>query len=94
MTVGMTRNASGAPSQADATVRPARETAAVGPRSAWSGQTFGADSRVTEVVSPGTEIAGKTDRRRTWALLGEPADRVRLSGHRSGTCPAPPKENS
>jgi hypothetical protein len=29
------------------------------------------DAGATEVVFTGTEIAGETDRRRTWALLGE-----------------------
>ena len=38
------------------------------------------DAGATEVVFSGTEIAGETDRRRTWALLGELAGGVRPSG--------------
>ncbi|MFF9782891.1 LLM class F420-dependent oxidoreductase [Streptomyces nigrescens] len=44
MTVGVALNATGADNQVDATVRLAEEAAAVGLRSAWFGQTFGADS--------------------------------------------------
>ncbi|MGJ5757433.1 LLM class F420-dependent oxidoreductase [Streptomyces galbus] len=44
MTVGVALNAADAPNQVDATVELAREAAAAGLRSAWFGQTFGADS--------------------------------------------------
>ncbi|MGY4987269.1 LLM class F420-dependent oxidoreductase [Streptomyces nigrescens] len=44
MTVGVALNATGADNQVDATVRLAEEAAAAGLRSAWFGQTFGADS--------------------------------------------------
>ncbi|MGW0940429.1 LLM class F420-dependent oxidoreductase [Streptomyces sp. NPDC002666] len=44
MTVGVALSATGAGNQIDATVRLAREAAAAGLRSAWFGQTFGADS--------------------------------------------------
>lgn len=44
MTVGLALNAADAANQVDATVDLAREAAAAGPRSAWFGQTFGADS--------------------------------------------------
>lgn len=44
MTVGVALDASGAGNQVDATVLLAREAAAAGLRSAWFGQTFGADS--------------------------------------------------
>ncbi|MEV0746590.1 TIGR03564 family F420-dependent LLM class oxidoreductase [Streptomyces sp. NPDC050273] len=44
MTVGVALSATGYDNQIDATVRLAREAAAAGLRSAWFGQTFGADS--------------------------------------------------
>ncbi|MEU2730254.1 LLM class F420-dependent oxidoreductase [Streptomyces griseoviridis] len=44
MTVGVALNASDAKNQIDASVELAREAAAAGLRSAWFGQTFGADS--------------------------------------------------
>ncbi|MFE6779481.1 LLM class F420-dependent oxidoreductase [Streptomyces sp. NPDC057702] len=44
MTVGLALNAADAAHQIDATVELAREAAAAGLRSAWFGQTFGADS--------------------------------------------------
>ncbi|MGD1217259.1 LLM class flavin-dependent oxidoreductase [Streptomyces krungchingensis] len=44
MTVGVALNASGAETQVDACVRLAEEAAAAGLRSAWFGQTLGADS--------------------------------------------------
>ncbi|NLU68826.1 TIGR03564 family F420-dependent LLM class oxidoreductase [Streptomyces sp. HNM0574] len=44
MTIGAALDASGAAHQVDATVQLAREAAAAGLRSAWFGQTFGADS--------------------------------------------------
>ncbi|MBC3984491.1 LLM class F420-dependent oxidoreductase [Streptomyces sp. AC536] len=44
MTVGLALNAADAANQIDATVDLAREAAAAGLRSAWFGQTFGADS--------------------------------------------------
>lgn len=44
MTVGVTLSATGTGNQIDATVRLAEEAAAAGLRSAWFGQTFGADS--------------------------------------------------
>ncbi|WP_434599700.1 TIGR03564 family F420-dependent LLM class oxidoreductase [Streptomyces sp. A5-4] len=44
MTVGVALNATGTDNQIDATVRLAEEAAAAGLRSAWFGQTFGADS--------------------------------------------------
>ncbi|MCL7379135.1 LLM class F420-dependent oxidoreductase [Streptomyces sp. 35G-GA-8] len=44
MTVGVALNATGPDNQIDVTVRLAREAAAAGLRSAWFGQTFGADS--------------------------------------------------
>ncbi|MER7920842.1 MULTISPECIES: TIGR03564 family F420-dependent LLM class oxidoreductase [unclassified Streptomyces] len=44
MTVGVALNAQGAPNEVDATVRLAQEAADAGLRSAWFGQTFGADS--------------------------------------------------
>ncbi|WP_030804360.1 LLM class F420-dependent oxidoreductase [Streptomyces sp. NRRL S-337] len=44
MTVGVVLNATGPDNQIDATVRLAAEAAAAGLRSAWFGQTFGADS--------------------------------------------------
>ncbi|WP_405902236.1 TIGR03564 family F420-dependent LLM class oxidoreductase [Streptomyces sp. NBC_00656] len=44
MTVGVALSATGSDNQIDATVRLAREAAAAGLRSAWFGQTFGADS--------------------------------------------------
>lgn len=44
MTVGVALNATDPDNQIDATVRLAKEAAAAGLRSAWFGQTFGADS--------------------------------------------------
>lgn len=44
MTVGAALNASKAEAQVDTAVQPAHEAAASGLRSAWFGQTFGADS--------------------------------------------------
>ncbi|MFC8824051.1 TIGR03564 family F420-dependent LLM class oxidoreductase [Streptomyces sp. NPDC057137] len=44
MTVGVALNATDSDNQIDATVRLAEEAAAAGLRSAWFGQTFGADS--------------------------------------------------
>ncbi|MFF2325008.1 MULTISPECIES: LLM class F420-dependent oxidoreductase [unclassified Streptomyces] len=44
MTVGVALNATDADNQVDASVRLAREAATAGLRSAWFGQTFGADS--------------------------------------------------
>lgn len=44
MTVGVALKASDAQNQVDATVQLAAEAAAAGLRSAWFGQTFGADS--------------------------------------------------
>ncbi|MET9605935.1 LLM class F420-dependent oxidoreductase [Streptomyces sp. NPDC006512] len=44
MTVGVALHTTGPENQIDATVRLAREAAAAGLRSAWFGQTFGADS--------------------------------------------------
>lgn len=57
MTVGVTLNASDTRNQVDASVEPAREAAAAGLRSAWSGQTFGADSpQLASIV--GREVPG------------------------------------
>ncbi|MEU9398883.1 LLM class F420-dependent oxidoreductase [Streptomyces sp. NPDC048242] len=60
MTVGVALNAADAPNQVDATVRLAQEAAAAGVRSAWFGQTFGADSpQLAAIVGrevPGLEV--------------------------------------
>ncbi|GGW58794.1 hypothetical protein GCM10010503_39880 [Streptomyces lucensis JCM 4490] len=76
MTVGVALNASDASNQVDATVRLARESAA-DPAVIGDEKTVEAEVRryrdagATEVVFSVTEIAGETDRRRTWRLLGE-----------------------
>ncbi|MFJ6070964.1 LLM class F420-dependent oxidoreductase [Streptomyces sp. NPDC093065] len=57
MTVGVALNASDARNQVDATVELAREAAAAGLRSAWFGQTFGADSPQLAAVV-GREVPG------------------------------------
>lgn len=57
MTVGVALNASDAENQVDASVRLAREAAAAGLRSAWFGQTFGADSPQLAAVV-GREVPG------------------------------------
>ncbi|WP_328557747.1 MULTISPECIES: LLM class F420-dependent oxidoreductase [unclassified Streptomyces] len=57
MTVGVTLNASGALNQVDASVRLAHEAAAAGLRSAWFGQTFGADSPQLAAIV-GREVPG------------------------------------
>ncbi|MFC8567918.1 LLM class F420-dependent oxidoreductase [Streptomyces sp. NPDC057245] len=57
MTVGVTLNASDAPNQVDASVALAREAAAAGLRSAWFGQTFGADSPQLAAIV-GREVPG------------------------------------
>lgn len=57
MTVGVALNASDAPNQVDATVRLAQEAAAAGLRSAWFGQTFGADSPQLAAIV-GREVPG------------------------------------
>jgi F420-dependent oxidoreductase-like protein len=57
MTVGVTLNASGAENQVDASVRLAHEAAAAGLRSAWFGQTFGADSPQLAAIV-GREVPG------------------------------------
>ncbi|GAA5020764.1 LLM class F420-dependent oxidoreductase [Streptomyces siamensis] len=57
MTVGVALNASGAENQVDASVRLAEEAAAAGLRSAWFGQTFGADSPQLAAVV-GREVPG------------------------------------
>src|SRR5689334_14417396 len=60
MTVGVALNSSDAPNQVDATVQLAQEAAAAGLRSAWFGQTFGADSpQLAAIVGrevPGLEV--------------------------------------
>ncbi|MER6347885.1 LLM class F420-dependent oxidoreductase [Streptomyces sp. NPDC001595] len=50
MAIGVTLNATDAGNQIDATVRLAREAAAAGLRSAWFGQTFGADSPLLAAI--------------------------------------------
>ncbi|MER6977931.1 LLM class F420-dependent oxidoreductase [Streptomyces carpinensis] len=57
MTVGVALNASDARNQVDATVELAREAAAAGLRSAWFGQTFGADSPQLAAIV-GREVPG------------------------------------
>lgn len=57
MTVGLALHASGPENQIDATVRLAREAAAAGLRSAWFGQTFGADSAQLAAIV-GREVPG------------------------------------
>lgn len=57
MTVGVTLQASGPENQIDATVRLAGEAAAAGLRSAWFGQTFGADSPQLAAIV-GREVPG------------------------------------
>ncbi|CAM5274882.1 F420-dependent glucose-6-phosphate dehydrogenase [Streptomyces tendae] len=57
MTVGVVLNASDARNQVDATVELAREAAAAGLRSAWFGQTFGADSPQLAAIV-GREVPG------------------------------------
>ncbi|MFF7048008.1 TIGR03564 family F420-dependent LLM class oxidoreductase [Streptomyces griseorubiginosus] len=57
MAVGVALNASDAPNQVDATVRLAQEAAAAGLRSAWFGQTFGADSPQLAAIV-GREVPG------------------------------------
>ncbi|MET9218728.1 MULTISPECIES: TIGR03564 family F420-dependent LLM class oxidoreductase [unclassified Streptomyces] len=57
MTVGVTLHASEAANQVDATVELAREAAAHGLRSAWFGQTFGADSPQLAAIV-GREVPG------------------------------------
>ncbi|MBZ6175628.1 LLM class F420-dependent oxidoreductase [Streptomyces olivaceus] len=57
MTVGVTLNASDARNQVDASVELAREAAAAGLRSAWFGQTFGADSPQLAAIV-GREVPG------------------------------------
>lgn len=57
MTVGVALNAADADNQIDATVRLAREAAAAGLRSAWFGQTFGADSPQLAAIV-GREVPG------------------------------------
>lgn len=57
MTVGVALNATGTDNQIDATVRLATEAAAAGLRSAWFGQTFGADSPQLAAIV-GREVPG------------------------------------
>ncbi|MFJ9410070.1 TIGR03564 family F420-dependent LLM class oxidoreductase [Streptomyces sp. NPDC101393] len=57
MTIGVAINATGAGNQIDATVRHAAEAAAAGLRSAWFGQTFGADSPQLAAIV-GREVPG------------------------------------
>ncbi|MFD8804513.1 LLM class F420-dependent oxidoreductase [Streptomyces sp. NPDC059597] len=57
MTVGVALNAAEAPNQVDATVRLAQEAADAGLRSAWFGQTFGADSPQLAAIV-GREVPG------------------------------------
>ncbi|WP_345622432.1 TIGR03564 family F420-dependent LLM class oxidoreductase [Streptomyces ziwulingensis] len=57
MTTGVALNAAGATNQVDASVSLAREAAAAGLRSAWFGQTFGADSPQLAAVV-GREVPG------------------------------------
>ncbi|MGW4490718.1 LLM class F420-dependent oxidoreductase [Streptomyces sp. NPDC004376] len=57
MTVGVALNAADAPNQVDATVRLAQEAADAGLRSAWFGQTFGADSPQLAAIV-GREVPG------------------------------------
>lgn len=57
MTVGVALSATGSDNQIDATVRLAREAAAAGLRSAWFGQTFGADSPQLAAIV-GREVPG------------------------------------
>ncbi|MZD06204.1 TIGR03564 family F420-dependent LLM class oxidoreductase [Streptomyces sp. SID5785] len=57
MTVGVALDAFEAENQVDATVRLAREAAAAGLRSAWFGQTFGADSPQLAAIV-GREVPG------------------------------------
>lgn len=57
MTVGVALNAKDAPNEVDATVRLAREAADAGLRSAWFGQTFGADSPQLAAIV-GREVPG------------------------------------
>ncbi|MFC8763731.1 LLM class F420-dependent oxidoreductase [Streptomyces sp. NPDC057193] len=57
MTVGVALNASDAENQVDASVRLAREAAEAGLRSAWFGQTFGADSPQLAAIV-GREVPG------------------------------------
>ncbi|QKW52850.1 LLM class F420-dependent oxidoreductase [Streptomyces buecherae] len=57
MTVGLALNAADAANQIDATVDLAREAAAAGLRSAWFGQTFGADSPQLAAIV-GREVPG------------------------------------
>lgn len=57
MTVGVALNASDAPNQVDATVQLAQEAAGAGLRSAWFGQTFGADSPQLAAIV-GREVPG------------------------------------
>ncbi|MEU2688820.1 LLM class F420-dependent oxidoreductase [Streptomyces hygroscopicus] len=57
MTVGVALNAADADNQIDATVSLAREASAAGLRSAWFGQTFGADSPQLAAIV-GREVPG------------------------------------
>ncbi|WNI21015.1 LLM class F420-dependent oxidoreductase [Streptomyces sp. ITFR-16] len=57
MTVGVALSATGSANQIDATVELAREAAAAGLRSAWFGQTFGADSPQLAAIV-GREVPG------------------------------------
>ncbi|MER6118760.1 LLM class F420-dependent oxidoreductase [Streptomyces sp. NPDC001743] len=57
MTVGVALSATGSDNQIDAAVQLAREAAAVGLRSAWFGQTFGADSPLLAAIV-GREVPG------------------------------------
>ncbi|MBX9420982.1 MULTISPECIES: LLM class F420-dependent oxidoreductase [Streptomyces] len=57
MTVGVALNASDAENQVDASVRLAREATEAGLRSAWFGQTFGADSPQLAAIV-GREVPG------------------------------------
>lgn len=57
MTVGVALSATGSANQIDATVQLAREAAAAGLRSAWFGQTFGADSPQLAAIV-GREVPG------------------------------------
>ncbi|MFD6274909.1 LLM class F420-dependent oxidoreductase [Streptomyces sp. NPDC060209] len=57
MTTGVALNATDADNQVDASVRLAHEAAAAGLRSAWFGQTFGADSPLLAAVV-GREVPG------------------------------------
>ncbi|MFE4943689.1 TIGR03564 family F420-dependent LLM class oxidoreductase [Streptomyces sp. NPDC056641] len=57
MTVGVALNATGPDNQIDATVRLAQEAAAAGLRSAWFGQTLGADSPQLAAIV-GREVPG------------------------------------